>query len=103
MPLAIEIELYEQYWEQFAQEQQRQFSSRVRGEADLKNMISKLGLAIVGDQGTELICAGKSIETGVILLCYAVSNPSGALDVTVKSNNLPDLNRIFDLVKANFC
>jgi len=78
-------------------------NTKVRNEADFKNMLKDLKIGCIEVIENEVICGAKNTKTNNILLLYGIFNNNGKLDVTVKSNDDNDVNNVFAFIQSKYC
>ncbi|KRX02553.1 Armadillo-type fold [Pseudocohnilembus persalinus] len=97
--LNIGIEQYEQLWENLSQEIETSIQSKINNEQSLRECWEKLGINIIDISDNELICGGISRDQKQNLLVYSVYNANGELNLTLKSNNMTDINKVISFIK----
>lgn len=82
----IDLEAYEQYWNDLPSEVSENIQANVRNVSEFKTLLGKVNIGFVADIEGEVLGAGRR-ASGEYVLIYAKINQNGLLEVQSKSTN----------------
>jgi AP-4 complex subunit epsilon-1 len=98
-PVNLDLETYENYWTGISAEVEETVQTmNVKGPAQFKKVLNLLKFGIVSEIDAEMICAAKNKANEFILL-YVVCNPTGKLDIKVKSSKKENMLQVISDIK----